>query len=165
MTDLISLYKRYYNPAKRELRKVGCSSFIFEDLYQESFFILMRMKKEQGKSLDHPYTYIIRICKSLWIEECKRQEIHETADDLDGFQYQETETNEDKLQLVQSYHKKLSPACQELLTLYYEGYSEDEICARLGFGNRRVVSNKKRYCKERLRKMINNDPKFKELNG
>jgi len=162
---LESLYKECYASAKRELRKDGCSSFDFDDLYQDSFLILADMQKGSRKPLRHPYTYIIRICQSLWLKGRKRRELYEPTEKMDEFQNPESETNDDILHLLETHQNRLSATCQQILNLYYDGYSEDEICKILGFSDRKVVNNKKRYCKERLRLMIINDPLFNELNG
>ena len=125
----------------------------------------MKMQEDKGETITYPYSYIIRICKSLWIKECKRMQMHVMKENLDEYQNMESGPDHEKLKLLRSCHNKLSADCQKILRLYYDGYSEDEICTLLGYSDRRVVSNKKYYCKERLHNMIINDPKFEELNG
>jgi len=45
LEDIKKLYKEVYATASNELRRSGCDSNIFEDIYQEAFIILIKKKK------------------------------------------------------------------------------------------------------------------------
>ena len=163
MADLNKLYKKHYSFAKSELRRWGCNRFIFDELYQGAFHILV--EKQRNKGADNSYTqwYITQICKHLWFKERKRMLIYEYLDGTEPIEYEESDTNTDIKMLLVKHLNKLSKICREILTLYSLGYSEKRIIKSLNLNDRNVVKNKKYYCKEKLRMMMIGDPLFDEI--
>lgn len=147
------------------MRKTGCSSFFFDDLYHEAFALLLSREKDGQEAVRFPYTYIIRTCKNLWIKEQKRQSVHILQDIMDHYQCREEESRSDIICLLVNHVKKLSVGCRQILILYSLGYSEDKISKTLNLGSKKAAKNKKYYCKEKLYNMMINDPQFEELYG
>jgi DNA-directed RNA polymerase specialized sigma24 family protein len=165
LVDLNKLYSQYHSSAKSQLRKWGCNSDIFEELYQQAFFILAEMQETKDAGDTYTLWYVIQMCKNLWFHEQRRQRKHELTDGLDQYQYMEAETNDGLIFLLVYHMKNLSESCREILKLYSRGYSEEEISQSLNLNGPKNANNKKLYCKEKLRNMIQNDPLYKELNG
>jgi DNA-directed RNA polymerase specialized sigma24 family protein len=59
-------------------------------------------------------------------------------------------------------YNMLKPDCQECLTLYYDGYSYEEIAEKLGLKNESYARRKKYLCKEALMEIIKKDPEYLE---
>ena len=78
--DVIYIYQKYYQDAKSILRKWGCNSQIFKDIYQDVFIILMDKQMNSGTETGISSGYIINLCKYLWFKERKREQIHELND-------------------------------------------------------------------------------------
>lgn len=72
---------------------------------------------------------------------------------------------DEKVILLLKYFKDLPAYCKEILVLYSLNYSEKKISEMLQLPNIKAVNHKKEKCKDKLRKMIKNDPAFKEING
>jgi DNA-directed RNA polymerase specialized sigma24 family protein len=100
----------------------------------------------------------------MWFNRQKRLKVFEMLDGMDTYLYEETVTEDVNQRLFVRHLKRLSESCREVLTLYSLGYSEEEISEALSLGGVKVARNKKYCCKEKLRKMIINDPLFKEIN-
>jgi DNA-directed RNA polymerase specialized sigma24 family protein len=165
VVDLNKIYRHYYSSAKSQLRKWGCKGDIFEELYQQTFFILVEMQETGKASSTYSLGYVTQICKNLWFKEQKRRRIYNLIDEFDQIQYLEAESSKGLIFLLVFHMKSLSSSCREILTLYSHGYSEEKISAALKLRGPKTVNNKKLYCKEKLRNMILNDPLYKELNG
>ena len=165
LDDLIILFNKYYIPVKSELRRLGCPSLIFDDVYQDVFFILLKKEKSPGTKMRNPQSYITQMCKFIWFKERKRQNKHEPLEESRLPVEPETTTGDEMKQLLTKHMNNLSSTCKEILDLYSKGYSEDKIGRVLNLGDRNAVKNKKYKCKEKLRSMIKNDPAYKEING
>ena len=165
LDDLKKLLNTYYIPVKSELRRLGCPSVIFEDVYQDVFFILIKKEKSSGTAMRNPQSYITQMCKYIWFKERRRQGKHVSIEESMLAIEPETGTRDEMKMLLSKHMNNLSSTCKEILTLYSEGYSEDKIGRILNLGDRNAVKNKKYYCKETLKSMIVNDPLFKEING
>jgi DNA-directed RNA polymerase specialized sigma24 family protein len=164
MDDLNILYKQNYSAAKHELGNYGCKSYDFNDLYHDAFLIFIERQELSRIAVNYPRTYIVRICKYLWFKERKRLAIHEMIEEADLYFDPEEHSNDELMRLLITNLKKLSAICQKILTLYAFGYSEQKIESLVKLGELKMVNNKKQKCKERLRKLIINDPLFKVIN-
>jgi DNA-directed RNA polymerase specialized sigma24 family protein len=165
LEEINKLYQGIYATAKSELRKSGCSSQHFDDIFQEVIIIIFEKQKTAGIPVRNPQGYITQTCKYLWFKERKRQDNHEMLNESELSFDPEPSTGNELQQLLAKHFKNLSSSCRKVLILYSKRYSENKIGRMLNLGDRNAVKNKKFYCKEALRKMIVNDPSFKEING
>jgi DNA-directed RNA polymerase specialized sigma24 family protein len=147
------------------MRKYGCESFAFDDLYQEAFSIMAEKKRTCRTEISYPYSYVIHTCKYLWFKEKRSRGIYELMDCMDDFAAVESNINYEKALLLNRNMHFLSATCKEVLALYVNGYSEEKISEMLNLGSSKAAKNKKYYCKERLKDLILIDPLFEELYG
>jgi RNA polymerase sigma factor (sigma-70 family) len=164
LEDLSKLYRRYYYTTKEALRKWDCPGYVFDDIYQDVFSILLEKQKHAGDEIKNPLAYIIQMCRLRWYTERKKMHMHDVFDELDQDHNTWTEEFDESRILLLKHLKKLPATCREILTLYFLGYNEYEICRKLNMDNPRMIRNRKYYCKEKLRDMIMNDPAFDEIN-
>jgi DNA-directed RNA polymerase specialized sigma24 family protein len=127
----------------------------------------MAKQAKTGVSKTYPVEYIIQICKYQWYKEIKRQQIYdnnkhemEIPSDL-----QDQGEESEKIRLLLKHLNTMSPICKKILTLYAHGYSELKIAKTLNLANKIAVKNKKKYCREELRKIMTNDPLFNNIYG
>jgi DNA-directed RNA polymerase specialized sigma24 family protein len=181
LEDINNLYKRYYYPTKNVLRKWGCNSHIFEDIYHEAFIIFVEKQKNAGDEKWSQQGYITRICKNKWFKERERLKIYEPLEDYEEFEdfeesgepgesikkqmfyYNEDNKEDHLIELLLKHLKNMSAVCQEVLNLYSLGHSEQKISNILNLDDSKAVKNKKYYCKVKLRSMVMNDPLFDEM--
>ena len=164
------------------MRKWGCNSSVFEDIFHEAFIIFLEKQKTYGNEKWPQQAYITRICKNKWFKERERLNIYEPLEEYKEFEeieeseeseesmkkelfYYDEDNKEDNLiELLLKHLKNMSAVCQEVLNLYSLGHSEKKISTILNLDDPRVVKNKKYYCKEKLRSMVMNDPIFDDIN-
>ena len=65
--------------------------------------------------------------------------------------------------LFQKHFERLSPECQQILGMFFEGKSMEEIRKNLGLSSVGYAKKRKFVCKERLIKAIQSDPLYLEL--
>jgi DNA-directed RNA polymerase specialized sigma24 family protein len=165
LKEINKIYQGVYATAKNELRKSGCSSQHFDDIFQDVLIILLEKQKTAGLKMRNTQSYITQMCKYLWFKERKRQDNHEMLNESELSGDPEPSTGNELQQLLAKHLKNLSSTCRKVLILYSQGYSENKIGSVLNLGDRNAVKNKKYYCKETLRNLIMNDPEFKEIHG
>ena len=165
LNDLNYLHQKYYQDAKSVLRKWGCNSETFDDIYQDAFVILVEKLKHSGGETIILSGYIINLCRYLWFKERKRLQNHEPAEKGDKIDEPYTATKDVMIFLLLKHLKNLSPNCREILNLYLKNYTEKQISEVLNLEGPKSVNNHKEYCKAKLRSLIMNDPEFKEIHG
>lgn len=165
LNDLNVLYIKFYSVVQRELRKLGCSSMNFNDIYQEAFILLFEKQMTSIAVMRNPQSYITQMCKFMWFKERKRKDKHEMLNEDEPYLALESSSGNELRQLLSKHLGNLSKACREILTLYSLGYSEKKIGTVLKIGDRNAIKNKKFNCKSKLRSLIENDPSYKEING
>ncbi len=146
----------------------GGNSENARDIFQEGMIIIYR-KIESGKfTLQCKFsTYLYAVCKRLWIQERKKylqrleklKEINVVAESSAVY-----ETEPDAMQeLFQKHFNKLSPECQQMLRMYFNGVPLEEIRKLLGMKTVHHASDKKYRCKKNLIERIKSDPFFKKM--
>ena len=165
MDDIIELYEQYYDTTRRELRKLGCNRFVFDDIYHEVFLLFIENKKVHIRMVSDPKPYILQMCRYKWYKERKRREVPEFLQDNRVTDGTGNEIESKLLQLIEKHMYHLSESCREILELYMMGLSEHEISRVMNLENRNAVKNKKYNCKLSLRSLVINDPEYKELYG
>lgn len=163
--DVIYICQKYYQDAKSVLRKWGCNSQKFKDIYQDVFIILMDRPMNAGTAAEISSGYIINLCKYLWFKERKREQIHELNDQMDQIDEVYTGSKDVMIFLLHKHLKNLDAKCREILFLFAMNYTEHKISKGLKLESSKAVNNRKEYCKLKLRSMIKNDPLYNDING
>jgi hypothetical protein len=163
--DVIYLYHKCYKYAKSVLRKWGCNSQNFKDIYQDVFIILMGRQINSETETEISSGYIINLCKYLWFKERKKEQIHELNDQMDQVDEVYTGSKDVMIFLLHKHLKNLSAKCREILFLFAMNYTEQKISKALKLEGPKEVNNRKEYCKSKLKSMITDDPLYKEING
>jgi len=165
MDDLNNLYLQYYTDAKSELRRLGCNSYLFKDIYHEAFIILMDKKKNSTVERSYNFTYVITLCKNLWSKERRNPEKVEISEEMELIDEQEGKSNDGLRLLLLKHLENLSSTCREILKLYSKGFNENKIASIMKLGDVKAVKNKKHRCKEKLQTAIEKDPLFDKIYG
>jgi DNA-directed RNA polymerase specialized sigma24 family protein len=163
LDDPNKIYNLYYSSVKSLLRKLGCPGYIFEDMYQESLYILLEKEKNSSLEISNLKNYITIMCTNLWFKEKKRMEVQDRLDEFEFYNDQDKGSDEVMLFLLSKHMENLSEGCREILNFYMHNHSEEEISIRLNMAGPKAVNNKKNYCKDKLRKLIIKDPLLEEV--
>jgi RNA polymerase sigma factor (sigma-70 family) len=159
------IYSDYFPPIEKFIYNNHGTSQDARDVFHDAILIIYQKLKEDELNINCSLkNYIFGICKLIWLKELKAAGSKKTFRmDLENtFSDQEIEDIEDreKKALFQYHFKQLSEDCQKMLRLFYDGASMEEISEIMGYRSEGYTRRKKFDCKERLMKMIKDDPRY-----
>jgi len=169
--------KDWKKSAMNILLSQGANPVDAENAIQEAMEVLL--ERVQDKSFEVTSTlkaYFIGICKKKYHAYNRRQIRTGLFDDAHKFEHidefvkgKERDTPEDLLLSKEKYGvlltalKMLSPTCQEVLRLWSNGYSQEEIMEKLKLKNTGIVAGWVFRCKNKLKAILQENPKFKKF--
>ncbi|MEL7144744.1 MAG: sigma-70 family RNA polymerase sigma factor [Bacteroidota bacterium] len=147
------LYEKCF-PAVQRLVTMSGTAEQARDIFQEGLIVLynnLLEDKFQGNSAIT--TYLISICKNLWLNELKKAKSFESDSSLVNLiDEEELIVNVAVVELLQS---KLDPDCQAVLkAYYYDERSMEEISSQFGLSGAQSAKTKKLRCMKKLITMV-----------
>jgi len=150
-----------------------------KDVLQDAMMIFFRKCKKRYFVIEtHPETYIINICKLLWLEKKRKNkylirnypvenldEKLQLISDFDENSTEKEKSEELRKKIYKECFKELKDECKKLLTLAINGESNIAIKKALEYKDEAVIIERKRRCKQKLLELISIHPKYKELNN
>jgi RNA polymerase sigma factor (sigma-70 family) len=140
------------------------------DIFQDAMLIFYKQVKE-GK-FDDQYEvsgFIYTICRNLWINRAKRKQRSTELTNKEFFIESDSDIeleilNEERSELVMGLLSKLGERCKELLmcSIFYK-YSMKEICQIMGFSTENAAKTRNYKCKQKLLKLIEENPSLKTI--
>lgn len=167
---LDSLYRDTYPLVFRLIVNNGGNENDVKDIIQESFLIVLTKIRENNFILSCEFsTYIYSICKNLWLKNLRnKKKLDQKNVDLSQLADVDFSLNFEKESSLNSqyflYHKhfqSLSPICKEILKMFFEKKSFEEIAKVLNLINYDFARKKKYKCKKVLIDRIKRDPNLK----
>jgi RNA polymerase sigma factor (sigma-70 family) len=157
------LYDHYLPVVKNHVIRNSGSSDDVSDVFQDCIITLyQKISQDQFNLTTDLKGYFFGIVKNVWSAQLRQKRRTEelTTDHPDEI------TDEQHDQIFQSVlsraFTKLKPDCQNVLTLYYDGFSYEEIAEKMGLKNETYARRKKYLCKEALMEIIKEDPEYLE---
>lgn len=144
------------------LLRMGAGKQDFEDVFQDSIaHLIMNIRKGKFKGESSIKTYLLSICKHLWMNKRKQlanrkallvsqppvSEANQNSPE-DLLLYQE------RKQTLQVLLDKIGDPCRRILSLWSLSYSMDEISQLTDYKNAAVVRKKKHHCLQQLMLMV-----------
>jgi RNA polymerase sigma factor (sigma-70 family) len=134
------------------------------DVFQDTIIILFKQINENTIILTADLKgYFFGIAKNIWNEQLRR--IGKTTELTQDFP---EETDSDEItntmmeRVVSRAFLKLKADQQEVLNLYSDGLSYDEIAVKMNLKNESYARRKKYLCKEALLDIVKQDPEYQE---
>jgi RNA polymerase sigma factor (sigma-70 family) len=139
------------------------------DIFQDSLVVLCRQIKA-GK-YDKQFAlggYLYTICRNLWINKVKKESrMKSLPDNLDvseDFDFSEWIITHEKENVLREITLKLGEKCYDLLRhAIFHDSSTEEIIEHMGFSTANAVKTQKYKCKQKLYKILEENPKFREV--
>lgn len=147
------LYQKCYPSIKRLVLSKG-SEQQAEDIFQDGMGIMYKNvlngKFKQDAKLS---TYLISICKNLWLMDLRSKKIEE-IDVMIVDLPEEPELSLEEENLVK-LQEELNPDCQKILRLfYYDDKSMEEIRVQFDLSSEQAAKTKKYRCLKRLMEIV-----------
>lgn len=166
-----SIYKSVFPKVRAYIEKNRGSRETAEDVFQEALISLYKSIQAPGFRIQTSLTqYLFSVSKYIWIKKLKKGAKHRGTYEVDEARIYEAVDEhmamEDERHIL-LFEKlgMLSEDCRQVLTLFFQGFSMDEIARKLGYRTEVYARKRKYKCKQRLMKLIQEDPRYKELSG
>ena len=144
-----------------------------QDVVQDTLITLYNQASQKKLQLTCPFdAYFFLLCKRKWLNELKKLSLKEVTineevlykdDDAQELAF-ETSLFGEKQALFAEMFQKLGTACKELLTATFKIKSMEEVATRLGV-TYAYARKKKSLCIGKLTELVQESPKFNQLNN
>ncbi len=162
------LFKRYLPMIRFMVYKAGGSSDDANDIFQDGLIILIdRVDRDDFELTCKLKTFLYSVCNNLWLNVVDKRKsaenfFHRKLDDSTEVDFTDELDQKVYQDLVFEIYETLDPVCQQILKLYWEGYSPTEIAKILGYTNS-YVRKRKSECHAEVIRRIQNHPDYKVL--
>lgn len=144
-----------------------------QDIIQDTLITMYNQASKKKLELTCPFdAYFFLLCKRKWLNELKKssnkevtinEEVLYKDDDAQELAF-ETEVFGEKQALFTEMFQKLGNACKELLTATFKIKSMEEVASSLGV-TYAYARKKKSLCIGKLTELVQESPKFNQLNN
>ena len=168
---LQEIYQKFRPRVVAFVQKNGGSREDAHDLFQVCLEIVYFKQHDKNFHLHGSfYGFLLAVCRNKWLDELKKRrpsvELSSAGESI-GINSDADEAQRDwaQFQLYEEKFKELSENCQQFLGLFYkENLSHEKIAERMGCSEKYSRLCKHR-CLEKLKKLIAEDPRFRELSN
>jgi len=169
---LAELYREMLPAIKRLATAAGAGPEDARDVFQDAVVIVFEKTGQPGFTLTSSFsTYFYGICRNLLGNRMKKKSAGNVtiADDMkyredDNADAQALLETAERHRLFHRAFRQLGDDCRRLLELSFEGESPESIMVKLGIASNDYFRRRKYLCKEKLVRLVQNDPTFEELN-
>jgi RNA polymerase sigma factor (sigma-70 family) len=157
------VYDHYFQTVKNHVIKNSGSDEDVSDVFQDTIIALYQKISENSFTLTTDLKgYFFGIARNIWNVELRHKARTEELK-IDFPDEEEEELNDPLFQKIMTRaFNRLKPDCQNVLTLFYDGCSYEEIASKMKLKNETYARRKKYLCKENLMEFIKEDPEYQE---
>lgn len=162
------IYRTYYPSVRTFILRSKGNEQDVKDVFQDAVLAIIRNvneKKLKGSDILFQ-TYLISICRHIWYNQLRSPETgklneSDLADDY-GIDEELMKSVDDttERQIYQSNFKKLDKICQKILKYHLKKAPDKKIAKKVNIKDVSYLKKRKHLCKEKLIKMIKEDPKY-----
>ncbi len=158
------LYDNYFRMVKEHVLSYSGTNDDVPDVFQEAIILLyQKICEDDFKLTTDLKGYFFTLARNIWGHQLRHAIKKETLDfDLADENGEEDFSDPIFMKIVTRAFNKLKPDCQQMLKLYYDGLSFEEIAVKMNFRNESYSRRKKYLCKEAIMELIKSDPEFIE---
>ena len=167
---LKELYSRLFPTIKSYIQKNNGTDEDAADIFQDAMVVFYeKVRLHQFQLTSSIRTYIYSVCRHLWLNKLRAQKkvisltdegntINIKSDNLDILGTKEK--NQNLIKILET----LGEDCKKVLVLYYfERLRMKEIAEVMNFANDQVAKNKKSSCLKKLKVIVAESPKLRDL--
>jgi len=157
------LYDNYFQTVRSHVMRNSGSAEDVSDVFQDSIIVLYNQICDDSLKLTGDLKgYFFGIAKNIWNSHLrKRKQTMELNEDLP--EPDPDDSNDPMFERIMSRaFQKLKPDSREILTLFSDGKTYDEIAEKMDLKNDVYARRKKYLCKEELMELVKEDPEYQE---
>ena len=163
----------------KKLLSIGAKPEQIRDVYMDSLLIFEDQVLRKEKEILQIRGYIVNICRNRWLSRKKRgiqidygqtpetMEATLPGDELTPSEQlvegEEREREERKMKILNLEVSKLDQDCRKALDMWATGDPMEAIRSALNYKGRQSAANKTHRCREKLRKLLLQNPDFEEF--
>ncbi|RLD43936.1 MAG: hypothetical protein DRI89_03845 [Bacteroidetes bacterium] len=164
------IYEKYFESIKGFVVRHGGTRDDAWDIFQDGIIAIYEQLKNKELVLKNTFhTYFFTICKYTWLKVLRDKDKRyyeqiESSKEIEQInlkdyklEIDELIEKEKRIKLYSNNFSKLSKECQKLLKLLSLGHSTQEIADSFNYKSVGFAYKKRRICKERLVKLIDQD--------
>lgn len=162
------IYKVYFPKIKKYIKNNSGDDPDAKDVFQEGILATIKnVEDDKVKESTLFESYLYSVCKFIWLNHLRVPKF-DTLKDQDlsdeyGLEDESVSGIEDSMErnIFQKNFKLLDKVCQDLLRYFFDKVPLREIAKIMKFNDENYAKKRKHICKERLVKMIKEDPDYK----
>lgn len=158
------LYDNYLQTVRHHVLRNSGSEADVSDVFQESIITLYRQISENNLNLTSDLkAYFFGIARNIWSAQLRKKR-RTTELEIDFPDDEEIDELAGQVleRIISKALQKLKPDAREILILYSEGNSYEEIVAKMNLKNDTYARRKKYLSKEALMELVKKDPEYKD---
>jgi RNA polymerase sigma factor (sigma-70 family) len=158
------LYDNYLPLVKNHVLRNSGSQDDVSDVFQEAIIALYKQITEESLDLTTELKgYFFGIARNIWSAQLRKNQ-RNTELEIDIPDDDDPEESADPLleRVVSRAFQKLKPDQQQILTMFSEGSSYEDIAESMNLKNELYARRKKYLCKEALLEIVKEDPEYQE---
>lgn len=160
------IYDKFFPGIQSLITRHGGNAEDAQDIFQDSLIVIFEKLRMNSFQLSSSfYTLLYGICRNLWgnrLQKRSRTDVS-LSDDLTvpvGDDLRDLIHQEEKRQIFWHAFKKLGKDCQQLLQLFFEKTSMEEIATIMGYASEGYAKKRKFHCKSQLVLLVQQDPMY-----
>lgn len=167
-----AIYNKFVPKVINYVKQNSGDSDQAQDIVQDTIVTIYNQAKNKGLQLTCPFdAYFFLLCKRKWLNTLKKknkkevtinEEVLSKGDSAHELAM-ETALFSEKQALFNEMFQKLGTACKDLIKATFKIKSMEEVAASLGV-TYAYARKKKSLCIGQLTKLVQESPKFKQLN-
>lgn len=163
------LYRDIYPKVKSYILTNSGSGDDALDIFQDALVILCKQIKLEKYDKKYEVSgYLYSVSRNLWINKAKRENRMISMPDNYDFSanddFSELIITREKEKTLKEITKKLGEKCYELLrNAIYNQDSSAELIKKMGFSTINALKTQKYKCKQKLIKILNDNPNYREV--
>ncbi|WP_024770043.1 RNA polymerase sigma factor [Aquimarina macrocephali] len=162
---IVEIYERFFPKALRFILQNKGNHEQARDVFQESLLYIVIGVRERKLNIDCFEAYLFTICKNIWRRELEKQKKRVIKDAITTLVDKDTDfalfvLEQEQLELYREKFALLSDNCKEILSLFFNDVSYEEIIKELSYATINTARQRIFKCKNKLIKMIKSDSRF-----
>ncbi|WP_109300807.1 RNA polymerase sigma factor [Aquimarina sp. AU474] len=164
---ILEIYERFFPKALVYILQNKGTHSQAKDIFQEALLCIVIGVKERNLKVDCFEAYLYTICKNMWKKELEKLKKRVIKEDVIALVDKETNfalfmIEQEQLDLYREKFGMLSENCKEILSLFFNEMSYDEIVKELAYATVNTARQRIFKCKKKLIEMIKSDSRFNQ---
>lgn len=162
-------YRRFFPVIRHMVTGNNGSHGDAREIFQETLVVVFdKLRENKGKLDCSLKTFIYSVGRNLWLQELEKSRRQIPFHEIEHLLAEEERVNyDDQIQaekrIFQRHFLRLTEKCQQLIQLFLNQKTYDEISMIMGFKSRQAAIKRKHECVKSLFRRIQDDPEYKEL--